>query len=518
MSLLDHRIRTGAGLRGAFCVLLFAGGSFAQKVVQSFEGDKGPGLAVCESGVTHCDRPEMNLGVNGKQIVQVTWQHVNVYDYSGKLLRSTSMDTMVRNAGLNPVHIVARDPHPKTPPGAYEPSIVFNEFIDRWIISVTGENDSMLVSATSDALGAWGGIYPSCLENGPCLNFDPAVHIGYDRNGVYFCGGHMGDDNPHTIPKVAYDCFAIPTAEVRAIAQRKPPAHINRAHNMPLDIFPAVDITKTKAPTAPALFLSKTCDRVTPGACQNAMNYPFHWLVTSFTWNGTGGSYAEQELKTDVGSTQDKWQYSKPCCAPLGSVPQAGNDKIVLRVAESHRLTNLVQHGSHLQGVETSGPCTKDCGSQGTDTTNVMFWVDLDCSKPGACVVSQTAKISGPDFNPEFASVGIDAAGNVGIVAVSSTATTNLSILLWTRKASDPPNTFTGPVTVAAGTKPFTCLNTRDMATIGNAVGVQTALDPDGRRLWVTQQWGNDAERCVWTTRIVGYQIADSNNDAKKKR
>jgi hypothetical protein len=102
----------------------------------------------------------------------------------------------------------------------------------------------------------------------------------------------------------------------------------------------------------------------------------------------------------------------------------------VLRAAESHRLTNLVQSGFHLEGALDSGPCTSSCGSQGTDTNNVMFWFDLDCSKATACVVSQTAKISGESFNPEFATVGVDEAGNVGIVAESSTATTNLSLLL----------------------------------------------------------------------------------------
>jgi hypothetical protein len=137
-----------------------------------------------------------------------------------------------------------------------------------------------------------------------------------------------------------------------------------------------------------------------------------------------------------------------------------------------------------------------------------MFWVDLDCSKPAACVVSQTAKISGASFNPEFATVGVDAMGNVGIVAESSTASTDLSLLLWTHQKSDLPNTFKGPITIVSGTQPFTCLNTKNMATVGNAVGVMTALDPvDGSRLWTTQQWSNDATPCVWDTRIVQYQI-----------
>src|SRR5579883_3454074 len=63
----------------AVCVLL-AGPTAAQTVVHSFEGDHGPGRAVCETGVTHCGFPDMNAGVNGKQVVQVTWQNVTVYD------------------------------------------------------------------------------------------------------------------------------------------------------------------------------------------------------------------------------------------------------------------------------------------------------------------------------------------------------------------------------------------------------------------------------------------------------
>jgi len=519
-----HRERqslTGRALLFAVCLLFPVKVAKAQTIVHSFDGDSGPGLATCESGVTHCDRPEMNVAVNATQVVQVTWQNVQIYDKSGHRLQSTSMATFVRKAGLNPVSSNPRVPNPPTTPGPYEPHIIYDEFIDRWIITITGQSDSLLVSASSDAMGSWGGVYPSCLQGGPCLNYDPSIHVGYDKNGVYVCAAHLGDDNPHTVPGVADDCFAIPSAELRAIAQGTLPAHINRVHNMPLDVFPAIDHNQSKPAGAPALFLSKTCDRATQGGCQNSMNFPFHWVVDTFTWNGATGKYnigGEQEVKTDVGSTQDKWLYSKPCCGPLGSVPQAGNDTIVLRVAESHRLTNLVQFGSHLQGVLTSGPCTSECGAQGTDTTNVMFWVDLDCSKTTACMVSQTAKISGASFNPEFATVGVDAAGNIGIVAESSTSTTDLSLLLWTHRKTDPANMFRGPTTIISGTQPFTCLNTRNMATIGNAVGVLTALDPlDGTKLWTTQQWSNDATRCVWNTRIVEYQIAGAQASSNKQ-
>jgi hypothetical protein len=457
----------------------------------------------------------MNVAASGRQVVQVTWQNVRIYDYRGKLLRSTPLATFVRNAGL--------DPMPPAGKGPFEPHVVYDEFIGRWIITVTGHSDCLLVSASSNPMGAWGGVYLSCLEGGPCLDKDPGVKIGYDKNGVYYCAGHSGDDNALTVPGVAYDCFAVPSAEVRAIARGTAPAHINRAHNMPLDVVPAIDHSRDKAATAPAFFMNKSCDHTAPNACQRSTNFAFQWVVNTFTWNGATGTYnaggAQQAVKTDVGSTANKWFYNTPCCGATASIPQAGNDTVTLRAAASHRLMNLVQFGSHLHAVLGSGPCAgPSCGPQGTDTNNLMFYVDLDCSKPTACVVSQTAKNSGAGFNPEFGTVGVDAEGNVGIVAASSTSSTDLGLLLWTRRKTDAPNAFSGPTTIIAGTQPHTCLNTNNIVPIGSAVGILTTRDPvDGMKLWTTEQWSNDAAPCVWNTRIVEYQIAPARASSAKQ-
>jgi len=127
----------------------------------------------------------------------------------------------------------------------------------------------------------------------------------------------------------------------------------------------------------------------------------------------------------------------------------------------------------------------------------------------GTCVVSQTAKISSPDLHLEFGTIGVDDVGNLGIVGTSSSARTNLSVLLWTRRKEDPANTFAGPTTIVEGTHPYTCLNHRNMVPMGNSVGVLTALDPvDRETLWTTQQWADDSAPCVWNTRIVGYKVA----------
>src|SRR5947209_7067143 len=196
------RILTRRALLVGVCLVSTAGLAIAQPDVRSFDGDKGPGLAACESIATHCDRAEMDVAVNGRQVVQVTWQNVRVYDPDGHLLHSTPMATLIRDAGLNPI--------PPKQKGPYEPHIVYDEFINRWIITVTALNDSFLASASSDATGSWGGVHLSCLQGGPCLEFDSSSHLGYDKNGVYVCAGHLGDENPNTVPRVAFDCFAIP--------------------------------------------------------------------------------------------------------------------------------------------------------------------------------------------------------------------------------------------------------------------------------------------------------------------
>jgi hypothetical protein len=500
-----------------FFVLLWREAAAAPPAVRSFEGDRGPGIDVCTSKTPppHCDRPEMSVAVNGQQIVQATWRNLSVYDHEGRLLSSTPMVDLIRAAGLDPV--------PHGVQGPFEPHIVFNEFIARWVMTVTCANDCLLVSASSDPTGPWGGTYLSCLQGGPCLDHDPSIHLGYDRNGVYVCEGHIGDDNPATVPTVAFDCFAVPTAEVKAIAQRTPPAHINRVHNMPLDVIPAIDHNPSKAPTAPAFFANKSCEHTKPYACQRSDNYAFNWVVNTFTWQGATGTYnaggAQQMVATDVGSKTNKWFYNSPCCGETMSVPQAGSD-VTLRVSASHRLLNVFQHDSHLHGVLGTGPCTgASCGEQGADAHNIMIWAELDCSHP-KCVVSQTAKIADPDRHLLFGTVGVDRAGNVGIVASTAAANENLGVALWTRRRDDPPNTFGAAQRITPGTKPYTCLNARNMVSLSNSVGLLTALDPaDASRLWTNQQYANDAAPCVWNTRIVGYQIdASGKSPAKAKR
>jgi hypothetical protein len=446
-------------------------------IVRSFDGDTGPGLAACTASPPHCGLPEMNVASSGTQVVQITWQNVTVFDACGNVLQTTPLTTLITSAagGLSPGN------HP------IEPHVVYDEFIQRWIITTTCLNDCLLVSATSDARGSWAGIYLDGDGN------DPALHLGYDKNGVYVEEGQMGTNPIASQGGYAGTLFAIPSAEV-AWTGTFNPAHRNRAPNRPLDGMPAIDQNPNKPPTAPAFFLTKSCN----GSCQNATNFSYQWVVTPVTWSGTTATYgSDQIVHTGVGSTQDEWLYNTPIAAV--SQPMTA---VQIRPIEAHRVLNVAQDGAHLYSALGSGPCTSGCGTQGTDANNLFFWVDLDCTNPTTCTVTQTGKVSDPAKHYAFATTGVASNGNVGIVAAAIGPNIFPSIAAWSHPSGSPLGTLSGPVSVVDGTAPDAC--TASPLIFANAVGIHTVRDPvDPTKLWTTHQYGGSTAACVWKTRIV---------------
>ncbi len=453
-------------------------------VAISFDGDHGPGLAVCQSASppAHCGLPEMNVAANGTQVVQITWQHVSVYDYAGTLLSATPLPALITSAGLS-----------ASAQNVIEPHVVYDEFINRWIITATCAQDCLLVSASSDATGTWGGAYVDGNGN------DPSIHLGYDKNGVYLEENQPGTNVNASVSTYAGTFFAIPSAELQWVGAFNP-VHKNRVANKPIDGWPAVDQNTGKLPTDPAFFAAKTCPGSSSGtgSCQSATDDSFEWVVTTVTWSGTTAVYSgDQLVKTGSGGAANAWLFNTPIAAvtQLGSATQ-------LRPIESHRLMNASQNGSHLYGALGSGPCTGSCGAQGVDATNLFFWFDLDCTNASACVVSQTGKVSDPTRDLAFPTIGVGSNGNVAIVAAAIGPSTYPSIEVWTHKTTDPPGAATGPTTVIAGTAPDSCV--ANPLIFANAVGVSTVRDPmDPTKLWTTHQYASSAAPCVWATRVM---------------
>jgi hypothetical protein len=444
-------------------------------IVHQFDGDSGPGLTACQTIGGHCDRPDGNAAADGAHLVQVTWQHVNIYDYSGNLRSSETLSQFITNAGLNPVVGTGKPP--------YEAHVVFDEHVGRWIVSASCLYDCVMVSASADPTGAWQGIYLNNNGN------DPSMHLGYDKNGVYLSEFDAAAHDANTA-NFSFAYFAIPSAEIQWTTKFAP-THLNKSSGTPLDGQPAIDHDPNKPATAPAFFLCKTC---AAGSCQNSTNFAFSWLLTTVTWSGTTASYSADQ------TVASSWLYNTPV-----DVAQAGSTT-TLRVTEDHRVLDAVQSGSHVYGVLGSGPCTSNCGAQGTDTNDLFLWADLDCTNPSACAVAATAKASDASQHLFYPSIGVDQAGNVGVVAAAASASTNISLLAWRHLATDTSGALSAPTTVITGSQPYTCQGTS--VSFANAVGISTARDPlDGTKLWTANEYGGSASPCVWSTRIAEYQL-----------
>jgi hypothetical protein len=487
-----------AGAEGAADTGTDAPGSGAFEILHSFDGDS------YTTGPTGRGKPEMNLAANGTQVTQVTWQHVNVYDYTGTTLKSTSLQTFITGAGLSPL------PQSVTTP--YEPHVVFDEFIQRWIITASCAYDCVLVSDGADATTTnWQGFY---LDNN---GNDPAMHIGYDVNGVYFAEGVVSPSSVDT-GCCSSNVFAIPSAEVQWTTTLNP-THRNKLTGKPLETMPLIDNSTTKAAGAPAFFVAKTCPP--NNSCQGNSTSPitnlaFQWIVSYGVWSGTtftwtsnhaslcagGAAPSDQCVRTDPDGVSDRWLFNTPI-----DPPQPGTSTL-LRGAEIHRILGAMQQGNHLHVAMGSGPCVSSCGAHGTDSgADIFIWADLDCSTPGACKVYQTQKGSTAD-HLLWPTIGVDPSGNVAVFTNMVNATsTYLGIEAWTHAATDPLGALTAvSMPVMSGTVAYNCSG-QTTAQTGNPAGVSSVRDPlDPTALWVTEQYSTRSGSCQWNTRVVEYR------------
>ena len=156
-------------------------GSIGNATIQ-FDGDAGTG-----NPPTSKDHPDMAVGASGTQIVETTGQDINVYSYSGSLLKSTSISSFI-NTATGSVGMVN------------DPRLVYDPFITRWLFVCSCSVNYLIVSASSDAMGAWKGVALSG-DSG-----ELSMQVGFDGNGVYVA--------QTDIPTVTSKLFALPNQDV----------------------------------------------------------------------------------------------------------------------------------------------------------------------------------------------------------------------------------------------------------------------------------------------------------------
>jgi len=401
----------------------------------------------------------MAVAANGTQVVETTGQNINVYNYLGSLLKSTATPTFINSAAGS----VGRSNDPRL---AYDP------FISRWLLVCSCSANYLIVSATSDATGSWKGIALSADWG------DLAMRVGFDKNGVYVVQTDL--------VTITSKLFALPNNDVAwSGANTISLAHEAIATGKTLDEMPAIDLDQNKATNAPEYFVSRT----SPGG--SGTNTPMNLILDSVTWSGSVGSFAQSASIVPTGflfnPANDPQQPALPDIAGT----------------EDHRIFSAYSFaGSHLYLVAASGPCTSNCGTQGTDSHDLFFLLDVNIP---SLRLNQGIKIASAQEDLVFPSLAVDSQGNVAVAATGASISHPASIYEWHHLANDPGGTIHGPNTLASGAATYAC----SRIPVGWGTYSTTAQDGgDGTRLWTVQEYANSSTACHWSTRVVGFKTA----------
>jgi hypothetical protein len=432
-------------------------GSSGVNIVAQFDGDTGSG-----NPPSYKDHPDMAIGANGTQVVETTGQNVMVYSYSGSILHSTSVVKFI-SAATGTVGTIN------------DPRVIYDPFISRWLFVCSCSENYLIVSATSDATGTWKGV-PLSSDSGDLL-----MRVGFDRNGVYV--GEVAQGSP------TQNLFALPNADVAwSGAGTVSLAHEAIATGMPFDQIPVVDLNANKSATAPEYFVVRS------GPAQTGSNVTLSLLVSSVTWSGLPSSPVAQFSSTPT-TIPTGFLYNTPIDMAQPALPN-------IRGVEDHRLFAAYAYaGTHIYALVASGPCTSNCGSQGADAHDLIFFFDLSIP---ALTLNQGVKISSAGGDLIFPSLAVDAQGNVAIAATGVSSVAPPSIYEWHQLSSDAPGTIHGPNLLTPGNDSYSCINT----PVGWGTYSATVQDAsNGMNLWTVQEYGNSSTPCNWFTHIVDFQI-----------
>lgn len=453
-------------------------------ILSSFDADSGT------PEMTYKDHPDLAMAACSKcggsgQVLVATGQDLQVYDTGGKLLKAETTRQFLIDAGID---VDAWKSRPALPPqGAgkvNDPRAAYDPFIGRWILACTCSGDFLVVSAGDDATAAWKGVVLTGAAG------DLTLYPGWDKNGVYLVEFE---------PKLNSRVIAIPSADVAW----KNDENISLAHEavfnqQPYELRPALDPNTKKRPADPEYLIARN------GPPQQATNFPMDLLVSKITWSG------------------DKAEISEPSRIPTGflyntPLPFAQPSGLPVRGNESHRIFSVDAYHGRLEVIEASGPCTTDCGSQGTDTNDLFYWFEVD---PANNTLTRKVKISDPKLPLIFPSLAVDGDGDFGIGMTGSSSSQPPSIYLYAHRSSDAPEKLIGPILAHAGTGSYSCdKGPRAKENVGWGTYSATVQDgSDPMKLWTLQEYAGSSVSCEWKTRVIAFKIGSAGKKTTARR
>lgn len=404
----------------------------------------------------------MAIGASGSQVVETTGQNVMVYSYFGNILQSTSVAKFISTATGSVGTI-------------NDPRIIYDPFISRWLFVCSCSQNYLVVSAGSDATGTWKGV-PLSSDSGDLL-----MRVGFDTNGVY-----VGEVDASTLTQ---KLFALPNVDVTwSGAGSVSLAHEAIASGMPFDQIPTVDLNANKSATAPEYFVTRS------GPMQNGSNVSLSLIVSSVTWSGLPSSPVANFSSTPT-TISTQFLYNTPIDIAQPATPDISG-------GEDHRLFAAYAYaGTHIYAVVASGPCTSNCGPQGADSHDLIFFFDVSIP---ALTLNQGVKISSTGDDLIFPSLAVDSQGDVAIAATGVSTVQAPSIYEWHHLADDSLGAMHGPNLLRLGNHSYSC----KANPVGWGTYSATVQDPsNGMNFWTVQEYGNSAAPCNWVTHIVDFQV-----------
>jgi hypothetical protein len=303
------------------------------------------------------------------------------------------------------------------------------------------------------------------------------MRVGFDKNGIYVA--------QTDIATLTSKLFALPNADVAfSTGGTVSLTHEGIATGKAFEEMPAIDLDQNKGAAAEEYFVTRS------SPLQAGPNVPINLIVDFVTWSGTVATFSSNATAVPTGL--------------LFNTPNNPQQPVLpdINGAEDHRIFAVyVYGGAHLYLVSASGPCTSNCGSQGTNPHDLFFLLDVNIP---SLTLNQGVKIAGAQDDYIFPSLAVDSLGNVALVATGASIGHPASVYEWHQLATDTPGTVHGPNLFTSGTSSYSC----SRSPVGWGTYSTTARDAaDGTRLWTVQEYSNSAAACKWVTRVVGFKV-----------